>query len=251
MLEKRLENERNDNIEREGSALSTRSYDGQADALHSALRRKRNLLQRLREQHMMEDLGRPHTWGGSHRQYHYEPLLGPVPPIHVHQSAPPAPLPPLVPQPPRIIQHTVPQQPATIIQQLPQQQPLIAQIPPPQTFPYRSGSIKEDMVELMLMQNAQMHQIIMHNMMLKALPPMAVSPGGNTHHTASHSGQELHSTARGGDVHHHHHYGSHGPPLPPIGYAVWPSMMSAGQGGTYQPTMQHVIGPVTLPPLNS
>jgi len=39
--------------------------------------------------------------------------------------------------------HKVPQQPATIIQQIPQQQPLIAQIPPPQTFPYRSGSIKE------------------------------------------------------------------------------------------------------------
>ncbi|XP_048054450.1 uncharacterized protein C21orf58 [Megalobrama amblycephala] len=258
MLEKRLENERNDNTEREGSALSTRSYDGQADALHSALRRKRNLLQRLREQHMMEDLGRPHTWGGSHRQYHYEPLLGPlqpVPPIHVYQSAPPAPLPPPVPQPPQIIQHTVPQQPATIIQQLPQQQPLIAQIPPPQTFPYRSGSIKEDMVELMLMQNAQMHQIIMHNMMLKALPPMAVSPGGNpnhiTPHTASHSGQELYSTVRGGAVHHHHHYGSHGPPLPPIGYSVWPSTMSAGQGGTYQPAVQHVIGPVTLPPLNT
>lgn len=29
------------------------------------------------------------------------------------------------------------------------------------------------MVEMMLMQNAQMHQIIMQNMMLKALPPMA------------------------------------------------------------------------------
>lgn len=30
--------------------------------------------------------------------------------------------------------------------------------------------MKTDMVELMLMQNAQMHQIIMHNMMLNALP---------------------------------------------------------------------------------
>lgn len=29
------------------------------------------------------------------------------------------------------------------------------------------------MVEMMLMQNAQMHQIIMQNMMLKSLPPMA------------------------------------------------------------------------------
>uniref|UniRef100_A0A8C2B5L5 Zgc:112416 n=1 Tax=Cyprinus carpio TaxID=7962 RepID=A0A8C2B5L5_CYPCA len=259
MLEKRLENERNDNIEREGSAFSTRSYDGQADALHGALRRKRNLLQRLREQHMMEDLGRPHTWGGSRRQYHYQPLLGPlqpVPPIHIHQTAPPAPLPPLAPQPPQIIQHTVPQQPATIIQQLPQQQPLIAQFPPPQTFPYRSGSIKEDMVELMLMQNAQMHQIIMHNMMLKALPPTAVFPGGSNSQItplASHSaGQDLqHSTTRGGVVHHHHHYGSHVPPLPPIGYSFWPSLMPAGQAGTHQPTVQPVIGPVNLPPLNT
>ncbi|XP_050968643.1 uncharacterized protein C21orf58 [Labeo rohita] len=261
MLEKRLENERNDNIEREGSAFSARTYDGQADALHSALRRKKNLLQRLREQHMMEDLGRPHTWGGSHRQYHYQPLFGPlqpVPPIHFHQSLPPAPppahLPPPVPQPPRIIQQTVPQQPATIIQQLPQQQPLIAQIPPPQTSPYRSGSIKEDMVELMLMQNAQMHQIIMHNMMLKALPPMAMYPGGNPSQVtplASHSGQDLHSAVRGGAVHHHHHYGSHVPPLPPIGYSFWPSLMPAGQGGNHQPTMQNMMGPVTLPPLNT
>lgn len=30
----------------------------------------------------------------------------------------------------------------------------------------------------MLMQNAQMHQIIMHNMMLKAMPPMAMPPLG-------------------------------------------------------------------------
>ncbi|XP_026111533.1 uncharacterized protein C21orf58 homolog isoform X2 [Carassius auratus] len=254
MLEKRLENERNDNIEREGS------YDGQADALHSALRRKRNLLQRLREQNMMEDLGRPHTWAGSHKQY--QPLRGPlqpVPPIHIHQTAPPAlppaPLPPLAPQPPQIIQHTVPQQPATIIHQLPQQQPLIAQFPPPQTFPYRSGSIKEDMVELMLMQNAQMHQIIMHNMMLKALPPMAMYPGGSNSQITplvSHSGQDLqHSTMRGGVVHHHHHYGSHVPPLPPIGYSFWPSLMPAGQDGNHQPSVQPVIGPVNMPPLNT
>ncbi|KAI5613711.1 sentrin-specific protease 2 [Silurus asotus] len=73
----------------------------------------------------------------------------------------------------------VPHPPATIIQQLPQQQPLIAQIPPVQPAPYRSGSIKEDMVELMLMQNAQMHQIIMHNMMLKALPPTALGTNGS------------------------------------------------------------------------
>ncbi|XP_056606340.1 uncharacterized protein C21orf58 isoform X2 [Triplophysa dalaica] len=246
MLEKRLENERQDNSEREGSAYSTRSYDGQTHAaLHSALKRKRNLLQRLKEQHMMEDLRRPHTWDGARRPGQYEPQHWPpqpVPPIHIHQIPPPPP----APQPPRIIQHTVPQQPATIIQQLPQQQPLIAQIPPPQTFPYRSGSIKEDMVELMLMQNAQMHQIIMHNMMLNALPT-----GGAASQVTPRalSGQQHDLKVRGGDVHHHHHYGSHGPPLPPIGYSFWPPI-PVGQGGTYQRSVQPVTDPVTLPPLN-
>lgn len=32
------------------------------------------------------------------------------------------------------------------------------------------------MVEMMLMQNAQMHQILMQNMMLKALPPGSTGP---------------------------------------------------------------------------
>ncbi|RMC18362.1 hypothetical protein DUI87_04248 [Hirundo rustica rustica] len=73
----------------------------------------------------------------------------------------------------------MPAQPATIIQQLPQPSPLITQIPPAQTFAApRSGSIKEDMVEMMLMQNAQMHQVMMQNMMLKALPPAALAQLG-------------------------------------------------------------------------
>ncbi|KAG5262069.1 hypothetical protein AALO_G00291830 [Alosa alosa] len=192
LLEKRLENDRNNYDERGDSAISTRSYDGQADALHSALRRKRSLLQRLR----------------------------------------------------------LPQQPATIIQQLPQQQPLITQIPPPQLAPpYKSGSIKEDMVEMMLMQNAQMHQIIMQNMMLKALPPMALnSPMGAGHSAPStpHSVVEMYPKAKGSAIHHHHHYSPSGPQLPPITYPIWGS-----QGGAHQPSVQHVMGPISLPPLNT
>ncbi|XP_032977926.1 LOW QUALITY PROTEIN: uncharacterized protein C21orf58 homolog, partial [Rhinolophus ferrumequinum] len=62
------------------------------------------------------------------------------------------------------------------VQQLPQQ-PLTAQIPPAQAFPTeRSGSIKEDMVEMMLLQTAQMHQVIMQSLMLQALPPSAMAP---------------------------------------------------------------------------
>ncbi|KAL2088146.1 hypothetical protein ACEWY4_016974 [Coilia grayii] len=262
LLEKRLENERNNYDERGDSALSTRSYDGQADALHSALRRKRSLLQRLREQHLMEDLGRPHTWGGCHgqRRPDYFPTANP-PPIHIYQPPLPAPVPqlpapppqlppPQLPPPPRIIQQTLPQQPATIIQQLPQQQPLITQIPPPQLAPpHRSGSIKEDMVELMLMQNAQMHQIIMHNMMLKAIPPMALSPPtgpGQVPPSAPHSATDMYPRAKGSAVHHHHHYGPSVPQLPPITYPMW-----GIQGGAPQPSVQHVMGPISLPPLST
>lgn len=46
------------------------------------------------------------------------------------------------------------------------------------------------MVEMMLMQNAQMHQIIMQNMMLKALPPMGFSqPAGASYPLPQHTQQ--------------------------------------------------------------
>ncbi|XP_040297436.1 uncharacterized protein C21orf58-like [Bufo bufo] len=141
----------------------------------------------------------------------------------------------------RILQQQLPQQPATIIQQLPPQQPLITQIAPPQAYqPPRSGSIKEDMVEMMLMQNAQMHQIIMHNMMLKALPPMGLDRPAKNEPSHSSILQDLHfanpvllkaEKIRPSSVHHHHHYTPPGlPPAPPtmqpaIGYPMWPQMM--------------------------
>ncbi|XP_066544248.1 uncharacterized protein C21orf58 homolog isoform X2 [Amia ocellicauda] len=284
LLEKRLENERDHLDERSETAFSTaRSVDGHEDALHNALRRKKDLLQKLREQHMLEELNRPHTWGGTRRRYRQDD--GPwQQPMHIYQPPPqppppPPPPPPLQPQPPRIIQQMVPQQPATIIQQLPQQHPLITQISPPQASPpVKSGSIKEDMVELMLMQNAQMHQIIMHNMMLKAIPPMAFSPAGGAGSPATAPAPQYQSQPRqdshlgapiilksdrphGSSVHHHHHYtppamqGSSFPgQLPPIGYSSWPQMMSSnpiGQGGGYQPTVHHMTGPTTLPALNA
>ncbi|TTH38803.1 Sentrin-specific protease 2 [Bagarius yarrelli] len=200
-----------------------------------------------KEQQMLDDLARPHTWAGTRRQHYYESS---PPPVYIYQSPPPVPppapflAPPPAPQPPRIIQHTVPHPPATIIQQLPQQQPLITQIPPIQPAPHRSGSIKEDMVELMLMQNAQMHQIIMHNMMLKALPPTAAGTIGSPPVRF----QDNSMKAKGA-VHHHHHYGP--PPLPPIGYSAWPSMMLPQRGGAYQPSVHHITSPVSLPPLNT
>ncbi|XP_070698527.1 uncharacterized protein C21orf58 homolog [Pempheris klunzingeri] len=259
----RLGTEKHNMDDRAESAQSARSYDGQLDQLHHALRRKQDLLQRLREQHMLEDLNRPHTWGGSQRQYesHFFAAPQPPPPLPLYQPPPVLPSlpppPPAPPQPPHIIQQTLPLQPATIIQQLPPQQPLITQIPPPPPHPApRSGSIKEDMVELMLMQNAQMHQIMMHNMMLKAMPPVALSPPGPP---SMYLGQEDLTSVRtdvkprGSAVHHHHHYGPTpaAPQLPPINYPTWLPRVSSAPAGGHLPTMHHVTAPFTLPPLNT
>ncbi|KAF1541329.1 hypothetical protein FQV10_0016670, partial [Eudyptes schlegeli] len=176
------------------------------DMLQSALRRRKDLLQELREQHLLEELSRPAPAGGHCRNHRAAPR-------HVYQIPFPAPQ----VEPPKIIQQTMPPQPATIIQQLPQPPALITQIPPAQTFAGpRSGNIKEDMVEMMLMQNAQMHQIIMQNMMLKSLPPTAFTQSaGASSPLLQHAQQDLQFAAplavkadrpRPSAVHHHHHH---------------------------------------------
>ncbi|XP_063018641.1 uncharacterized protein C21orf58 homolog isoform X3 [Melospiza melodia melodia] len=172
LLEKRLENEQ-ENLEKMDLSLPAARNRPQ-DLLQSALRQRRNLLQELREQHLLEELSQPPAPDGGH--------------CHDHRAALPQiyqiPFPASPVEPPRIIQQTMPAQPATIIQQLPQPSPVITQIPPAQPLAApRPGSIKEDMVEMMLMQNAQMHQIMMQNMMLKALPPaLLTQPGGPVAH---------------------------------------------------------------------
>ncbi|KAM6917397.1 LOW QUALITY PROTEIN: uncharacterized protein C21orf58 homolog [Lycodopsis pacificus] len=244
--EKRLENEKHNTDDK----AESRSYDGHLDQLHCALRRKQDLLKRLREQHILEDLNRPHTWGGSHKKCKSH-FFTSLPPLPLHQPA--TALSSLAPpQPPCIIQQTPP---ASIIQQLPQHQPLITQIPNPAP---RAGSIKEDMVELMLMQNAQMHQIIMHNMMLKAMPPM--SPPGVPRYCApqtTYLGQMLNQEEVlyiiiiiiiiSGIT-------PAAPQLPPISHPTWPPEVSSvltGQAGGHLPSVHHETAPLTLPPLNA
>ncbi|XP_063788331.1 uncharacterized protein C21orf58 homolog isoform X1 [Pseudophryne corroboree] len=276
LLEKRLENERDiaDDVS-DTEPATARSYDGQEEALQSALRRRKDLLHKLREQHLLEEIARPHTWEGTRRKKPNIENMHQFPPMHIYHTSPPPeppmryyppPPPPPPPEPPRIIQQQLPQQPATIIQQLPQQ-PLITQIPSPQAYqPPRSGSIKEDMVEMMLMQNAQMHQIIMQNMMLKALPPMGLSqPAGNAPPAQPQSQQDPHYASpvvlraekiRPSSVHHHHHYTPPGPPTlqPGVGYPMWPQMPlnSMGQMGGFPQAVHHVTGPTTtLPALHT
>ncbi|XP_040186097.1 proline-rich protein 29-like [Rana temporaria] len=61
-----------------------------------------------------------------------------------------------------IIPPMVSQQP-TIIQQL------STDFIPPLSYPIRQGRAKEDLVDLMMIQNAQMHQVIMNNMAMSTI----------------------------------------------------------------------------------
>ncbi|XP_020829109.1 uncharacterized protein C21orf58 homolog [Phascolarctos cinereus] len=262
LLEKKLEAEREDMEDTlEPSLPVPRSYDGEDAVLQSALRRRKDLLHKLREQHLLEELSGPYGWGGNPRRSYRAEVPLEVPPVQIYPSFPAGPQ----PEQPRIIQQMVPQPPATIIQQLPQQ-PLITQIPPAQAYPApRSGSVKEDMVEMMLMQNAQMHQIVMQNMMLKVLPPMA-SPANEMNPPWLRPAQQDPQLAfraekpRASSVHHHHHYSPPGlqalpASLPLVGYPIWPSLLPAQamtQAPGFQPAIRHMMGPTTtMPALNT
>nr|KAF6477204.1 hypothetical protein HJG59_001827 [Molossus molossus] len=261
LLEKKLEQERED---LEGDSEEPHLLPGHKDrpdaALQSSLRKRKDLLQRLLEQHLLEELSAAHTCACRRpsRGAHGSALPPEVPPgIYTAASPPPPAL-----ELPRVIAHSVPQPPATIIQQLPQQ-PLIAQISPPQAFTaQRSGSIKEDMVEMMLLQNAQMHQVIMQNLMLQAVPPMAPGSSRGLQSTPLHpilqDPQRAHQTILRAErqkppsVHHHHHYAPPAPlqagfaPGSPVAYSMWPTVVSATAlppATNFQPTMHHLVVP--------
>ncbi|KAK6311568.1 hypothetical protein J4Q44_G00172320 [Coregonus suidteri] len=68
----------------------------------------------------------------------------------------------------QIIQQPASQQPTTILQQL------HAAMSSP-TPSIRPGHVKQDLVELMMIQNAQMHQVIMNNMTMSALSSFGYS----------------------------------------------------------------------------
>ncbi|XP_017393970.1 uncharacterized protein C21orf58 homolog isoform X1 [Cebus imitator] len=201
LLRQKLEQER-ENLEGgpEGLHLEPGNEDRPDDALQTALKRRSELLQRLQEQHLLNELSRVQAWSAASRGALGSALPPELTPTGVPPAASP---PPLTPDLPRIVLPTVPQPPATIIQQLPQQ-PLIAQIPPPQAFPtQRSGSIKEDMVELLLLQNAQVHQLVLQNWMLKALPPALQDPPRVAPGVPRAARRKLPA------VHHHHHHHHH------------------------------------------
>ncbi|XP_029429520.1 proline-rich protein 29 [Rhinatrema bivittatum] len=69
----------------------------------------------------------------------------------------------------QIIQQPIPQQPTTIFQQIPG---VIA----PLAHPIRAGHAKEDLIDLMMIQNAQMYQLIMNNMTMSTLSSFGYAP---------------------------------------------------------------------------
>ncbi|XP_066499192.1 proline-rich protein 29-like [Hoplias malabaricus] len=102
-----------------------------------------------------------------------------------------------------------------IVQQ-PNPQPvtLFQQLPAAMTLPVNSvrpGHIREDLVELMMMQNAQMHQVIMNNMTMNAL-----STFGYTH-TLEHSAGPPLAAEPDSDVYHHYYH----PYTPASSHPVW------------------------------
>uniref|UniRef100_A0A672I122 DUF4587 domain-containing protein n=1 Tax=Salarias fasciatus TaxID=181472 RepID=A0A672I122_SALFA len=228
--------------------------DGQMHAIQRARRRKQHLLQKLRELHLLEDVNRPHTWGGSRRHHSHcitAPQFPPPPPpanqnFFITAASGPTDLPGTVLPGNTIRQH---------------QRRYITKIR------LSSACARSmlafvclcvfvlDMVELMLMQNAQMHQIIMHNMMLNAMPPMVLSPpGGLGPYQGNHFFGRAHDKPRANAVYHHHHFGPTptAPHLPPINYSTYAPgspLASGGPADGQASLFHHATAPVTLPPL--
>ncbi|XP_060758401.1 proline-rich protein 29-like [Neoarius graeffei] len=146
----------------------------------------------------------------------------------------------------QFIQQPTPQ-PVTLFQQLPS-----AMSPP---APLRPGHIKEDLVELMMMQNAQMHQVIMNNMTMSALSSFGYMQA------PEHPGPPVRVEVDP-EVYHHHY------PCPScVSYPVWVPMplspmqshiplqtIPSFQDPTYPPPNVHIEHrdrkaiPPTLPP---
>ncbi|XP_029998076.1 proline-rich protein 29-like [Sphaeramia orbicularis] len=119
------------------------------------------------------------------------------------------------PQPydPHVLQiFPAPQQPTTtILQQLP------AAIMPPGSAPSirPGGHVKEDLVEMMMIQNAQMHQVIMSNMTVSALRSFGYvsPPSGPVTPRDLHLIQESETDP---EIFHHYYQ-----PAPHLSYPAW------------------------------
>ncbi|KAI3359150.1 hypothetical protein L3Q82_002683 [Scortum barcoo] len=137
---------------------------------------------------------------------------------------------------------TPPQQPTTILQQLP-----AAMMPPGSASSIRPGGhVKEDLVELMMIQNAQMHQVIMNNMTMAALssfgyssrPPGPVPPRDVVIIQENEADPEIY----------HHYY----PPAPYLSCPAWllhqaTPIYQDPNNPTASPPHRHTVPPLPQP----
>ncbi|XP_043542711.1 proline-rich protein 29-like [Chiloscyllium plagiosum] len=115
----------------------------------------------------------------------------------------------------------IPQQPNTIFQDLSG----ALQIPP-----IRHGHVKEDLVDLMMIQNAQMHQVVMNNLTMAALKGFGYSAQARP---AMQNRMSIRMEDSEPDTIYHHHYA-------PWPYTVYPSWSHQVQTQS-QPQAQHMV----------
>ncbi|XP_004432968.1 PREDICTED: proline-rich protein 29 [Ceratotherium simum simum] len=85
-------------------------------------------------------------------------------------------------------------------------QPLPWAVPPP---PPQPGRVKEDLLELMMLQNAQMHQLLLSHLVAAALNPRPVSPHPQVYlegQQEEYEEEEEMEAQEEGPVVFHHHY---------------------------------------------
>ncbi|KAL7860610.1 hypothetical protein AOLI_G00169590 [Acnodon oligacanthus] len=114
-----------------------------------------------------------------------------------------------------IVQQPLPQ-PVTLFQQL----PAAVASPVPSV---RSGHIREDLVELMMIQNAQMHQVIMNNMTMSALSMFGYTQTPELARPVAPAEDDS-------EVYHHYYPYAHGLShpvwMPPLGEPQMPQLQS-------------------------
>ncbi|OCT62258.1 proline-rich protein 29 [Xenopus laevis] len=125
-----------------------------------------------------------------------------------------------------VIPSMVPQQP-TIIQQLP--------FSPPLSHPIRQGRAKEDLIELMMIQNAQMHQVIMSNMTMSALSSFGYGQAEKPP-TPSVIPVQMEEEEEEPVVYHHYE------PYPPVYpyYPAYPAWQEQRPPPHREPTVRHI-----------
>ncbi|XP_075071422.1 proline-rich protein 29 [Mixophyes fleayi] len=127
----------------------------------------------------------------------------------------------------QILPPAFPQQ-TTIIQQLP------ADFIPPLSHPIRYGRAKEDLIELMMIQNAQMHQVIMNNMTMSALSSFGY---GTTQSTPVPNMVPV-QVEEDDPIVYHHHYDSY--PENYLTYPAYPTLPPPAPMHQREPTIRHL-----------